>query len=457
MQLTYKSLLLPFLAAFMGFDSLGQSSRHLSGIVVDSITKQAIPFAHVRLGADVSISNQQGKYAITYDVNDTTQLATFSCVGYSTRRVAISTLLRSSLMKLTTDTTILPEVLISNLSAQAIIRKCQKKGLSNYLTPRYAANYAYNQIAFFEGSTEIIGIANEKGIVTNRALDTTGTFPIFKKTSVYISEKFLQLDTIANGLTSLTNRRNTVPVETVYSFDPIRIGLLSEFHAVPTMFSKDFYENTEMTLASMVTLNHREYFLITVFQKNQHQNSRPSKDKMRQLESYKNRLREIASKSGQRLSEQKLDSIFSNQVSNRGTSKDVAGFFLVDAKTFAIVNAVIKVTTFDPSGNIYARLNVSASYKQVGKSYYLENLDVLIKRSAPQDYKDSDLYYLLSLNVFNIKKGNSFRSDELTEAETKNDNSEIAANLEPFKTFIMPVKNCAHCSRNPITIFNQKL
>ena len=136
------------------------------------------------------------------------------------------------------------------------------------------------------------------------------------------------------------------------------------------------------------------------------------------------------------------------------------GFFLVNTINFGISHAFIKVNTFDGSGKLYAKLHIAASYIQTGKSYYLENLDVLMKRTGPNYYnKEETLYYLLSLKLSNFKTKKIFKSPTVnTNIRISQEISDEIINqfkLENIKQFLMPIKYCITCNINPVKYFNQ--
>ena len=345
------------------------------------------------------------------------------------------------------------------MTAQAILKKAEKKGFKNYTTSRYSANYTFDQFIFFEDADSLIATSREIGAVTNRGMDTTATYPKFTKEIQRTGARFLEFDTIPNQLTYVTKMRNTVTAESAYSFDPIRIGLLKQFHAIPAIFSKGFYDNTDLNILSIVKLDDKEYYLISVYPKSENDGVILSKEESKQLTVYKNMIKELATKNGRAISDKKIDSIFSSRLINKTSTSYVTGFLLVDVKTYGIIHTLIKVSTFDQTGKLYAKLHVSASYMQYGKSYYLQNIDILTKRTSPDYREGANLYYLTSLSLSTFQTNKLSKStlvkDPLADLRQLARESLLHLKMEDVEQFLTPVKNCASCKRNPLILFGQ--
>jgi len=278
-----------------------------------------------------------------------------------------------------------------------------------------------------------------------------------------MSLQFLKYDTLPNPMTFLSKKGNTVSSDFLYSHDPVRIGILKQFHYVPAIFSKGFYANTIQQIQSIVTLGGTEYYLITVYPKidTNDNTADSSRQESTRITEYKERIRELAKQAGRDLSENTLDSMVSVRGKSKGRQASyVMGFFLINTKNFGISHALIKVNTFDATGKLRSKIHVAASYIEIGKSYYLQGLDVLIKKTAPTntDHNQS-LYYLLSLNLsnFKTKKRSRIVAEKVTVKNSQKVASELQAQfkLENIKTFIMPIKNCADCSINNFKYFNR--
>lgn len=174
----------------------------------------------------ISVSNQYGNFSIRYIANDTRTIVRFSCIGYKSKEIALSTLLKSTEISLIQDVKVLNEIVISQITPKAILKKSERRGFKNYATAQYSAHYCFDQFIFFEDAESSIATSREIGVLTNRGLDTTATYPKFASEMRKTSRGFLEFDTIQNQLTPLTKQRNTVTVESAYSFDPIRVGLI---------------------------------------------------------------------------------------------------------------------------------------------------------------------------------------------------------------------------------------
>ena len=442
----------------IGFKSNAQEYYTHHGLLVDSVTQKPISFAHIKMGQFVSVSNQHGHFFIKYNKTDVNNIVRLSCIGYKSKELVLSALIKSNVAFLAQEVKLLNEIVISQLTAQTILKRAEKKGLKNYSTPKYLANYILDQFVFFEDADSSIANSQEVGVLINRGLDTTGVYPKFAKENQTISTRFLEFDTIPSQLTTLTKKRNTVTAELAYSYDPVRIGLLKQFHAVPTMFSKGFYNNTDLNIISILEFDDREYYLISVFPKSTKYAAIPTKEESRQLALYKEQIKAMAAKNGRTMSNDQIDSLFSKQFRNKSLA-DVSGFFLVDAKTYGIVHALIKVSTFDQTGKLFAKLHISTSYTLHNKSYYLQNLDILLKRTSPGNIESPNLYYLVSLNI------SDFRTKKTSKPIIERNQSDglipfdkeipMRLNAKNIESFLRPVKDCASCKNNPLVLFGQ--
>ena len=114
------------LSVFLNFFSLqAQDGPSINGRLIDSTTFVPVPFAHVRLKESISISNQHGRFTLNYTETDLDAEVKISCVGYKTRTVTISFLRKFQKVFLISDTTVLNEVIISELTPQAIFKKAE--------------------------------------------------------------------------------------------------------------------------------------------------------------------------------------------------------------------------------------------------------------------------------------------------------------------------------------------
>ena len=459
MFIKYRYCLYILFFNLLALKSNAQEHLVYTGVLVDSATQKPVPFAHIKLGQIVSVSNQYGNFSIRYNPAETKTIVTVSCIGYKSKEILVSVLLQSQETKLTQDIKTLNEVVISQLTARTILKKSEKNGFKNYSTSKYSANYSFNQFIFFEGADSSIATSTEIGGLINRGLDTTDTYPKFVKENQKISTRFLEFDTIPNQLTSLTRQRNTVTVESAYSFDPLRIGLLKQFHAVPTIFSSGFYDNTNLNILSIVKLDEKEYYLISIYPKEVNDGTTLTKEELQQLTHYKDMIKDVAKKSGRAISDNQLDSMFISRLKNKTSITYVAGFLLVDVNTYGILHVLIKVCTFDQTGKLYAKLHVSASYIEYGKSYYLQNLDILTKRTSP-NYSSNDVYYLVSLNLsdFQFKKSSKpilIENQPISLMQLVNESS-IHIKTKDIEQFLNPIKDCVSCNNNPLILFGKR-
>lgn len=455
-MLKYLSLLISFVS-YLSLQAQDFSST-INGRILDSTTLLPIAFAHIRIKESIYISSQNGDFSFDYRETDLNSEVIISCIGYKKYLTTIETLRKFPSVKLTPDEVILNEVVISELSPESIFRKAEKKGLKNYRTPRYSADYSLEELIFYENSDSLLAAYKESGVVLSRGLDTTGVYPNFVNHTSQMSNQFLKYDTLPNQLTSLTKQRNTVSKELLFTYDPVRVGLLKQFHPIPAMFSKGFYDNTEQRILSIVNLDGAEHYLIGVYPKTFEGEVKSTKDELKQIAIYRQKIKELAVLTGRVLSESTLDSIFSTRGKSKTPSYYILGFFLVNVKNFGISHSLIKVNTFDQTGKLYAKLHVAASYIKSGESYYLQSLDVLMKRTPPTNSsRDESLYYLLTLKLSNFKLKDTTRliSDRYKVITKLSDELISSFSLSDINPFLIPVKNCSSCKNNPLKYFNQ--
>lgn len=443
---------------FLALHAQDDSIIFLKGQLIDSATLLPVAFAHIRLRESLSVSNQHGYFTIKYSKDELNAEVIISCVGYKTINSTVASIRNFPKVKIVPDIIVLNEVIVSELSPQSIFKKAEKNGYKNYRTSMYSANYTVDQLVFYENSDSLLAVSKDSGTLLNRGLDTTGIYPHFNNLNREISAHFLEYDTLPNQLTPLTKHKNTVSPELLYSYDPVRVGILKQFHSVPAIFSKGFYDNTEQQILSTVNLGEEEYYLMAVYPRTAENGTNNLMQES--ITQYKKKIRELAIKSGRPLSENSLDSIFSVRGKSLALSYYIMGFFLVNVKNFGISHALIKVNTFDTSGKVYAKLHVAASYIESGKSYYLESLDVLMKRSSPSYYDaDKTLYYLLSLKLSDFETKKVRRSiTKISKIGVSHRVSSELLNqfkLENVRQFLMPVKECVSCDINPLKYFNR--
>ncbi len=440
---------------------LAQDSLIFSGQIIDSTTQIPIPFAHIRIEKTVAISNQQGKFTLDCSGYSENTKVIISCIGYKTRKISIANLLKSKHIVLSPDIRLLGEVVISELTPQAIFKNAKKRGYRNYRTPKYSADYKFEQWVFYDYSDSLIAFSEEVGLLINKGLDTTGTYPKYKTLTKKISTHFVEYDTVSHPLSFLTRGRNTVTLDFLLSHDPIRVGVLEEFHAVPAIFSDGFYKNTLQQIQSIVMLDGKEYYLITVYPQLEDSKQISNPTLRLSIEKHKKEVKRLANKYGKTLSESSLDSIFSKSArDNMAPQSYLIGIFLVNTKDFGISHALIKLNTFNSEGRLHSKLHISANYVKTDKSYYLQSLDVLIRREAPFNLERSiPLYYLLSLNLSNIKTKKITRLPttipQLETLEKIPPETQALYRMENIRQFIAPVKNCKNCKLNLLQYFNR--
>ena len=140
MRIFFNSLVL-----CLGFFANAQSLR---GIIMDSNTKEAVPFATIQLGPDHgTIANEEGGFTIR-PVNAETDSLLISSMGYKQRRISINSFIQDQIIYLQPSTIELSEVLLRNRmpTAEEIIREVRKAYPDNYM------NDLQKYQMFFRGS-----------------------------------------------------------------------------------------------------------------------------------------------------------------------------------------------------------------------------------------------------------------------------------------------------------------
>lgn len=420
---------------------------HLDGVVRDATSLTPIPFAHVRWPGGVAVSNQTGHYSLTYRQDLRDSLATVSCVGYQTAFIALSELTKTEEILLQPSAVQLREVVVSTLSVQAILKRSARKSRHYYQGRPYLRRYTFDQqILSLPASDSALATARETGVVRHQSLDTTGTYPQISRMSFEASDRFVRFDTVANPLTLVSHQRNTFSLQKALSFDPLRIGLLRQFHAVPTLFSPDFYNQTDMRLQAVVTLDQRSYFLISIYPGRNVSSTGESPMRM----AYGNKLKAMAAAAGRSIPDHVLDSLLRQSRTNTFSASEIAGYLLVDTETYMVAHVLIKVCTFSPNGQVYSQLHVSASYANENKRYFLQNLDILLKQTAPPDIPAS-LYYLTSLHLSSLHQEQDKPPSSLSVSPPQ------ALRPRDAAAFLLPVRDCVTCPRHAQVLWGQVL
>ncbi len=439
----------------------GQDVKSISGQLLDADNKNPVAFAHIQVRDKVVVSNQSGKFVITYNALTIDETVTISCVGYKLASMTIRSVISNNTILLYPETKLLPEVVVSELTPQKIFKKAEKNGYKNYRTKLYQAKYITEQLIFYDNDSLVLAVARDSGVFVNQGLDTIGNFPQFFPVSRKVSDDFLFYDTLATALSALSDQQNHISNNSWYSFDPVNIGLLKKFHALPAIFSEGFYNSTEQRIISIVPIADIDHYLVAVYPKTQQGQEAPTGKRQENptTKMYEDKIKELAKLTGRNLTDEAVDSIVTHGLLNNTSTSTVLGFFLVNAKDFAVSHAVIKVNTFDSSGKIFGKLHVAASYGKIDNKYYLKNLDVLVKRTAPPTAsKDDYLYYYFSLSVSgieNIKNAKRVAGSIKFTEESSVPKLKLPGHPAVEKVyFVQPIKDCASCPVNPITYLN---
>jgi hypothetical protein len=441
-----------------------QPLESISAQLLDAESKAPVAFAHIQVLGKVFVTNQSGKFAINYNRNALDAKVEISCVGYRSISTSIDAIASENTLLINPDDKILPELVVAELSAKKILKKVEDKGFKNYRTKPYLGKYSIEQFVYYDNDTSILAVARDSGRFINQGLDTLGVFPSYNRFSRTFSSDFLLYDTFPTILSGISNQRNHISFETLYSFDPINIGLLKKNHPLPTMFSDGFYNNTDQRIIAMVPITGVDHYLIAVYPKVlKAEDNLKLKNEIdaQTLKMYHEKLKELSKMTGKNFTDHAIDSMIANNLMKNKSSSAVLGFFLINAEDFSVSHAVIKVNTFDAAGKPYSKLHVSASYEYINKKYYLKNLDVIVKRTPPASVSDERLlYYYFSLMVSDIEmmKGKPVlpsekvvnrKNDYILEDDKWPQHPLIRNNY-----FLQPIMNCGTCPINPITYLN---
>ncbi len=174
--------------------SLPNFSQNITGLVVDDVTGEPIPFVTIKTGTYTGeISNNNGNFSINLET--VTDNITFSCVGYENKTITFKNLKVSDfIVKLTPDITQLDDVYISNKrpNANKIIAAVRKNLSHNY----------DNTLKTHEFFTRNTNITNFKKL----------TFKI-EKASQIKSKNIAAANTNLNALAKSVKSRNIIQFE----------------------------------------------------------------------------------------------------------------------------------------------------------------------------------------------------------------------------------------------------
>ncbi|NBW34453.1 MAG: hypothetical protein EBR30_05430 [Cytophagia bacterium] len=450
-----------FFALLLSYTCYGQNLKSITAQVVDAESNAPVAFAHILALNKVVVTNQSGRFTILYSEKDVDANVQISCVGYGILNTTLGALLVNSTIVIKPETKLLPELVVAELTAKKIFKKAENKGFKNYRTRPYYGNYTLEKMVFYDDDASVLAVSRDSGEFLHQGLDTLGKFPTYNILGSTMSEDFLMYDTLRTVLSAVSNQRNHISFETLYSFDPINIGLLKKLHPLPALFSEGFYDHTDQKIISIVPVGGIDHYLIAVYPKIiKAEDNVKLKNEMdaQALKTHRDKLKELAKMAGKNFSDRAIDSMITNNLLKNRSVSAVLGFFLINAEDFSVSHAVIKVNTFDSAGKPFSKLHVSASYENINKKYYLKNLDVIVKRTPPA-HSDKLLYYYYSLTVSDIElvKG----QPSLSTVSTDDKNVKVIRKDKWYQTqliknnyFFQPIMNCGNCPINPITYLN---
>ena len=123
-----------FLILFILLFSFTATAQKISSKIIDSITKEPVPYATVIFKKGGTISNEEGKFTFLYSKNaKETDTLMVSCIGYETIKRPLSQF-KSNVIYMLPKTNELKEVILSNknYTAREVIEKVQENISTNY-------------------------------------------------------------------------------------------------------------------------------------------------------------------------------------------------------------------------------------------------------------------------------------------------------------------------------------
>lgn len=125
--------------------SHAQDYRAIQGVLKTDSTHQPIGYASIYLKETATrqfvgtVSDRQGGFLLTVPLLHTRDTVTFSCVGYDTRKVTVASLLAQAARQVTVEiflqesATLLPSLMVTNITARQMMEKCIQQIPHNYL------------------------------------------------------------------------------------------------------------------------------------------------------------------------------------------------------------------------------------------------------------------------------------------------------------------------------------
>lgn len=153
-------------------------NKSITGYVIDAQSGEAIPYVHIMpTKGGGTLSDLNGKFTVfvTTHKNDSLKI---SCIGYETQRISLKKLPSQPFtIELTESRTLLPTMIVHELSAKDYVQKCVQKIPDNYTLPEKQKAFYWNtqqvdsiRTGFFES---YLTLSKSKSIVYDEVLHQT--------------------------------------------------------------------------------------------------------------------------------------------------------------------------------------------------------------------------------------------------------------------------------------------
>lgn len=142
-----KAVFILFISAVLNFSTVyAQNRTKIEGIVVDE-NNISLPYVSLRIGAQATtISNSEGSFTLEFTDNQLRDSLIVSYIGYKRIKIPLSDLHTGLKIKLVPDITSLNEIVIRQLTAEAIITNAMNNVPENYDTRPFEMTGFYREV-----------------------------------------------------------------------------------------------------------------------------------------------------------------------------------------------------------------------------------------------------------------------------------------------------------------------
>lgn len=206
-------IIILFLILFQAVNSQSNTDVNISGNLVSLNSGQPIVHANIYFTNTFGTSTDtKGYYVLSFPERLIDSLISISAIGFVTKSISASDLLKNSDVGLEEDIFSLEEVVVTPLNAYPILKKVSENADKNYRTNWVSAKVKITEVIFFESNEE-----EEDGLVEYVASSKTTAKINFKGNRLdsqkwqvlnkFITNHFTQFDTLKKtfGLTNSVN------------------------------------------------------------------------------------------------------------------------------------------------------------------------------------------------------------------------------------------------------------